>query len=71
MPFLIIQGIETYRFCVWSRHCENAIAVAKYLQQHPKVEWVNYAGLEKGTNISIWAQKIFKWETFLYPDLWH
>jgi O-acetylhomoserine (thiol)-lyase len=28
------------------RHCENAIAVANYLQSHPQVEWVRYAGLE-------------------------
>jgi len=28
------------------RHCENALAVAKYLQAHDKVEWVSYAGLE-------------------------
>jgi O-acetylhomoserine (thiol)-lyase len=28
------------------RHCENALAVANYLNNHPKVEWVRYAGLE-------------------------
>ena len=27
------------------RHCENALKVAQYLESHPKVEWVNYAGL--------------------------
>jgi O-acetylhomoserine (thiol)-lyase len=27
------------------RHCDNALAVAKYLQDHPKVSWVNFAGL--------------------------
>jgi O-acetylhomoserine (thiol)-lyase len=27
------------------RHCDNAIAVAKYLQEHPAVDWVSYAGL--------------------------
>ena len=27
------------------RHCDNAIAVARYLQQHPQVAWVKYAGL--------------------------
>jgi O-acetylhomoserine (thiol)-lyase len=27
------------------RHCENTQKVAEYLQQHPKVEWVSYAGL--------------------------
>ncbi len=28
------------------RHCDNAIAVARYLKSHPKVEWVNFAALE-------------------------
>jgi len=28
------------------RHCSNTQQVAEFLQQHPKVEWVNYAGLE-------------------------
>jgi len=28
------------------RHCANAVDVAKFLQQHPAVSWVNYAGLE-------------------------
>ena len=27
------------------RHCENALKVAQYLEQHPKVKWVNYGGL--------------------------
>ncbi len=27
------------------RHCENASAVARHLQDHPKVDWVSYAGL--------------------------
>jgi len=28
------------------RHCENAIAIAKYLENHPQVSWVSYPGLE-------------------------
>ncbi|MGH1540086.1 MAG: O-acetylhomoserine aminocarboxypropyltransferase/cysteine synthase family protein [Arenicella sp.] len=43
--FLIMQGLETLPLRM-ERHCENAFAVASYLQQHPKVEWVSYAGLE-------------------------
>ncbi len=43
--FLIMQGIETLPVRM-DRHCENALVAAKYLQQHPLVEWVNYAGLE-------------------------
>ncbi len=43
--FLILQGIETLPLRM-ERHYENAIAVAKYLKDHPKVEWVSYAGLD-------------------------
>ena len=42
--FNILQGLETLALRI-ERHCENAFALAKYLQQHPKVAWVNYAGL--------------------------
>ncbi len=42
--FLIMQGLETLALRM-DRHCENATAVARHLQSHPKVEWVNYAGL--------------------------
>ncbi len=42
--FLILQGIETVALRM-DRICENTIAVASYLKQHPKVSWVNYAGL--------------------------
>ena len=42
---LIGLGIETLSLRV-QRHSENALAVAKYLSDHPKVSWVRYAGLE-------------------------
>lgn len=42
--FLILQGIETLALRM-ERHTENALAVAKYLKDHPQVEWINYAGL--------------------------
>ena len=42
--FLIMQGLET--LCLrMERHCENALKVAKYLSNHEKVNWVNYAAL--------------------------
>ncbi len=44
--FLILQGLETLGLRM-ERHCENAIRVARHLQQHPKVEQVNYAALEE------------------------
>ena len=42
--FLILQGMQTLPLRM-ERHCDNAIAVANYLKDHPKVEWVNFAGL--------------------------
>ncbi len=43
--FLFLQGLETLHLRL-PRHCENALAVAKFLKKHPKVSWVNYPGLE-------------------------
>jgi O-acetylhomoserine (thiol)-lyase len=43
--FLILQGIETLPVRM-DRHCENALVVARHLQQHPQVAWVRYAGLD-------------------------
>lgn len=42
--FQIIQGIQTLNLRI-ERHSENALAVAKHLEDHPAVEWVSYAGL--------------------------
>ncbi|CAM4198032.1 O-acetylhomoserine aminocarboxypropyltransferase/cysteine synthase family protein [Vibrio neonatus] len=42
--FMLMQGLETLSLRM-ERHCENAIKVATYLQNHPKVSWVSYAGL--------------------------
>ncbi|TCS37886.1 O-acetylhomoserine sulfhydrylase [Paucimonas lemoignei] len=42
--FLILQGIETLALRM-DRTCENSQAIAEYLQKHPKVAWVKYAGL--------------------------
>ena len=43
--FLFLQGIETLPVRM-DRHCANALAVAKFLEDHPAIEWVNYPGLE-------------------------
>ncbi|MEJ6656300.1 MAG: bifunctional O-acetylhomoserine aminocarboxypropyltransferase/cysteine synthase [Pseudomonas sp.] len=43
--FLILQGLETLSLRM-ERHCENAQKVAEYLQQHPQVAWVKFAGLK-------------------------
>ena len=43
--FLFLQGLETLHVRM-PRHCENALKVAKFLESHPEVAWVNYPGLE-------------------------
>jgi O-acetylhomoserine (thiol)-lyase len=43
--FLLIQGLETLSLRM-ERHVQNTLALAKWLEQHPKVESVNYPGLE-------------------------
>ena len=42
--FLILTGIETLPLRM-QRHCDNALQVASWLAVHPKIAWVNYAGL--------------------------
>jgi|SRR5580658_794342 O-acetylhomoserine (thiol)-lyase len=42
--FLLIQGLETLALRI-ERHSANALAVAEFLQAHPKVRWVRYPGL--------------------------
>lgn len=43
--FLLNVGLETLPLRM-EKHCQNALAVAQYLQNHPKIAWVRYAGLE-------------------------
>jgi O-acetylhomoserine (thiol)-lyase len=42
--FLFLIGLETLHLRM-KRHCENALEIAKFLKNHPKVSWVNYPGL--------------------------
>jgi len=56
--FLFLQGLETLHLRM-ERHCENAMAVAKYLEKHPKVSWVTYPGLESHPTHSL-AKKYLK-----------
>ncbi|WP_424355015.1 O-acetylhomoserine aminocarboxypropyltransferase/cysteine synthase family protein [Methanobacterium sp. MBAC-LM] len=56
--FQFLQGLETLELRV-KKHAENALAVAKHLQKHPKVAWVNYPGLEDNVNHKI-ASKYLK-----------
>ena len=43
--FLLNLGLESLHVRM-ARHCENALAVARFLEGHEKISWVNYAGLE-------------------------
>ncbi len=56
--FLLIQGLETLSLRV-ERHVENALALALWLEKHPKVEYVNYPGL-KSSKYHELAKKYFK-----------
>jgi O-acetylhomoserine (thiol)-lyase len=47
--FLLLTGIETLPLRM-QRHCDNALKVATWLKSHPKIAWVNYAGLSDDPN---------------------
>jgi O-acetylhomoserine (thiol)-lyase len=47
--FMILTGIETLPLRM-QKHCDNALAVATWLKNHPKVAWVGYSGLEDDAN---------------------
>ena len=53
--FLFLQGLETLPLRM-ERHSKNALAVARYLSEHPKVAWVNYPGLPSHPSYAL-AQK--------------
>jgi O-acetylhomoserine (thiol)-lyase len=53
--FLLLQGIETLHLRM-PRHCESALAVARHLAAHPRVEWVSYPLLE-GNRYQALAQR--------------
>ncbi|HVZ03127.1 O-acetylhomoserine aminocarboxypropyltransferase [Hyphomicrobium sp.] len=54
--FLILTGVETLPLRM-QRHSDNALAVAKWLEKHPAVSWVNYAGLPGNASFAL-HQKI-------------
>jgi O-acetylhomoserine (thiol)-lyase len=53
--FLLLQGAETLHLRM-QRHSENALEVARFLEKHEEVEWVNYPGLESSPYYTL-AQK--------------
>lgn len=56
--FLHLQGLETLHLRM-ERHCSNALSVARFLQQHDKVAWVNYPGLADSPHHNL-AKKYYK-----------
>ncbi|MBQ9879197.1 MAG: O-acetylhomoserine aminocarboxypropyltransferase/cysteine synthase [Clostridia bacterium] len=50
--FLLNLGLETLHLRV-PRHCENALAVARFLESNDKIAWVNYPGLESSPNYEL------------------
>jgi len=56
--FLLLQGLETLSLRV-ERHCSNALALARWLEQNPAVEWVSYPGLESHQSHTI-AKKVLR-----------
>ena len=50
--WLFLQGLETLALRM-ERHCENTLKVSKWLENHPKVSWVKYPGLESDPNFEI------------------
>ena len=55
--FLFLQGLETLHLRM-PRHSENALALARWLEKHPQVSWVNYPGLESHPDYKL-AKKYF------------
>jgi len=56
--FLLLQGLETLSLR-GQRHSENALALARYLEQHPNVQWVSYLGLPSHGSYGL-AQKLLR-----------
>ena len=50
--WLFLQGLETLSLRM-EKHCNNALEIATFLQNHPKVDWVHYPGLPNSTGHTI------------------
>jgi len=60
--FLLLQGLETLSLRV-QRHCDNALILAQWLEQHPKVAWVSYPGLPSHPSNAI-AKRLLRANTY-------
>ena len=66
--FLFLQGLETLHVRM-ERHCENALAVARYLQDHPLATWVNYPSLPDSELLRL-GQEVLPTGSELHSHLW-
>jgi len=53
--YLLTEGVQTLALRM-ERHCSNALALARFLQAHPKVAWINYPGLEDSPQHAVAAR---------------
>ena len=53
--WILLQGLETLHVRM-ERHVANALAVAKYLEAHPQVSWVNYPGPAHPASTTTWRR---------------
>ncbi|CCM00194.1 uncharacterized protein FIBRA_02222 [Fibroporia radiculosa] len=60
--FLLLQGLETLSLRA-QRHSENALLLAQWLEQHPKVAWVSYLGLESHSSHNL-AKRLLRPNVF-------
>jgi O-acetylhomoserine/O-acetylserine sulfhydrylase len=60
--FLLLQGLETLSLRA-QRHCDNALALARFLEQHENVAWVSYTGLESHASHQL-ARKTLRNDAF-------
>ncbi|MGO8823271.1 MAG: O-acetylhomoserine aminocarboxypropyltransferase/cysteine synthase family protein [Desulfomonilaceae bacterium] len=56
--WIFLQGLETLSLRM-RRHCSNSLAVAHYLEKHPKVDWVKYPGLQSSPSFEL-TKKYFR-----------
>ena len=66
--FLLIRGMKTLGLRV-ARQCENALAVAKFLEKHPKVARVHYPGLKSHADHAIAKKQMRGFGSMLAFDL--
>lgn len=60
--FLLLQGLETLSLRA-QRHSDNALALARWLEQHPRVSWVSYLGLPSHGSNEL-AKKLLRTNAF-------